>query len=106
MKRTFYLSLLFLITGFTVSAQSYMNEWIDYSKRYYKIHIGSKGLYRISKEQLDAIGLGSTDAAQFQMWKNGEEVSLFTSSASGPLNSGGFIEFWGAGNDGKWESRF
>ncbi|MFN9112155.1 MAG: hypothetical protein ACK5XN_18975, partial [Bacteroidota bacterium] len=105
MKRTSFLSILLLIVSFTVTAQTYMNEWIDYSKRYYKFSIGSKGLYRITYEQLQSLGLTGTDASHFQIWRNGEEVPLYTTASSGPLNTGDFIEFWGTGNDGKWENR-
>ena len=105
MKRTSFLSILLLMVSFTVTAQTYMNEWIDYSKRYYKFTIGSKGLYRITYEQLQSLGLNGTDASHFQIWRNGEEVPVYTTASSGLLNTGDFIEFWGTGNDGKWENR-
>lgn len=79
----------------------YNNEWIDYSKTYYKFKVGETGLYRISQAALAGIGLGATDAAHFQLWRNGEQVPVYTSSQSGALSGGGYIEFWGEANDGK-----
>ncbi|MDB5198801.1 MAG: hypothetical protein JWO92_764 [Chitinophagaceae bacterium] len=81
------------------------NSWIDYNKTYYKFKIVATGLYRISQSTLSSIGLGSTSADQFQLWRNGEEVRLYTSSASGPLAGSGYIEFWGVMNDGKKDTK-
>src|SRR5947207_7438490 len=99
MKRS--LLILFICSGFIAKAQPYNNEWIDYSKTYYKFKVGSNGLYRISQATLNSIGLGSTSAQNFQLWRNGEEISLYTSVASGPLGASDYIEFWGNMNDGK-----
>jgi hypothetical protein len=59
--------------------QSFYNEWIDYNKTYYKFKVGSTGLYRINANELTAIGLGNEGAQNFQLWRNGKEVALFTS---------------------------
>jgi hypothetical protein len=99
MKRI--LLLLLVCTGFLAKAQVYNNEWIDYSKTYYKFKVGSNGLYRISQASLNSIGLGSTPAENFQLWRNGQEIPLYTSVATGPLGSSDYIEFWGEMNDGK-----
>jgi hypothetical protein len=57
-------------------------------------------LYRINTGELTAIGLGNESAQNFQLWRNGKEVPMFTSTASGPLGANGYIEFWGERNDG------
>lgn len=77
------------------------NSWIDYSKTYYKFKVGKTGLYRISQATISAAGLGSTPAEQFQLWRNGEEVRLFTSVSAGVLTPADYIEFLGVMNDGK-----
>ncbi len=94
------LLLFFVILSFTVFSQSYNNSWIDYNKTYYKFKVGSTGLYRISQTNLNAIGLGNASAEQFQLWRNGSQVMLYTSSPTGALGSAGYIEFWGLMNDG------
>lgn len=82
-------------------AQQYGNEWIDYSKTYWKFKVGSEGIFRISKTNLDAIGVPtSATGADFVLWRNGKEVALFVSN-SGSLSSSDYIEFWGKENDGE-----
>lgn len=93
------LFVLLLLSPVFVFAQAYNNEWIDYSKTYYRFKIAQDGLYRISQSALPA-GLSGVPAEQFQLWRNGQQVTLYTSVASGPLGSGGYIEFWGKKNDG------
>ncbi len=101
MKRIL-LILLIAISGLSVTAQTfpYNNEWIDYSKTYYKFYVGKTGLYRISQTVLTSNGIGSVPAEQFQLWRNGREVPIYTSVPSGPLGGSDFIEFWGEKNDG------
>ena len=105
MKQKLFNTLILFFLFTYGSAQSYMNEWIDYNKTYYKFKVGAKGLYRISKTQLSSLGIEETDAAHFQLWNRGQEVPIYTSVASGPLPTNGFLEFWGQTNDGTWESR-
>ena len=81
------------------------NSWIDYNKTYYKFKVGATGLYRISQATLSSLGLGNTSADQFQLWRNGDPVRIYTTSASGPLASSGYIEFWGEMNDGKKDTK-
>src|SRR5215467_319424 len=99
MKRI--LLFLLLCTGLAAKSQLYNNEWIDYSKTYYKFKIGPTGLYRISETALNSIGLGTIPAENFQLWRNGQQVPLYTSVASGPLGATDYLEFWGELNDGK-----
>ncbi len=77
------------------------NSWIDYNKTYYKFKIVKDNLYRVTQPALAAIGLGSTPVQNFQLWRNGKEVRLYTSVASGTLGATDYLEFWGEMNDGK-----
>ncbi|RYZ30122.1 MAG: hypothetical protein EOO10_03930 [Chitinophagaceae bacterium] len=93
---------LLLLLSFCAEAQIvYNNEWIDYSKTYYKFRVGKDGVYRISGATLAAAGLGSASAQDFQLWRNGVQVPIYTSVVSGSLSSSDYIEFWGKMNDGK-----
>ena len=85
----------------TITHAQLNNSWIDYSKTYYKFKVGKTGVYRINQSTLSAAGLADTPAEQFQLWRNGEEVSLFISVPSGTLTIADYIEFWGVRNDGK-----
>ena len=99
-------SLLLLVVETKKSAaQSFQNEWINYSLTYQKFKIAQSGLYRINQSTLATMGWGQVPAEQFVLWRNGQQVPLYTSSASGPLPAGGFIEFWAEANDGKTDQR-
>ena len=79
----------------------YNNEWIDYSKTYYKFKVGKTGLYRINQQTLASSLLGNIPAEQFQLWRNGVQIPIYTSVATGTIPANGYIEFWGERNDGK-----
>ena len=102
MKKNLLISVL-LFASLYVQAQAYNNEWIDYSKTYYKFKVGRTGLYRINQSTLASatVGLGNITAEQFQLWRNGQQVAIYTSAATGILPVNGYIEFWGLKNDGK-----
>ena len=89
-----------LLTGMYSHAQ-FNNEWIDYNKTYYKFRVGKNGLYRISQPVLQSNGLGTVAAQNFQLWRNGEQVPIFTTVVSGVLGGADYIEFYGIINDGK-----
>jgi Peptidase family C25/CARDB len=99
--KNFLLILVLIVFGKIAGAQNYNNEWIDYNKTYYKFKVAANGLVRISQPALATIGLGSAPAEHFQIWRNGEEVTLYTSVASGAFGAADYIEFWGLQNDGK-----
>ncbi|XVJ66225.1 MAG: hypothetical protein HEQ40_08735 [Lacibacter sp.] len=105
MKRIVLYSLMFFLASAHADAQSFMNEWIDHGKTYYKFRTGEFGVHRITQAQLAAAGLGAVNAQHFQLWRNGQEVAIHTSVPTGALPSNGFIEFWGATSDGEWEKR-
>ncbi|HWK03928.1 MAG TPA: C25 family cysteine peptidase [Puia sp.] len=98
MKNFFTIALLLATLG--LCAQNYNNEWIDYSKTYYKFKVGATGLYRIPQSVLATAGLGGQPAQNFQLFRNGQEVPIYTSVASGVLGSSDYVEFWGQINDG------
>ena len=103
----FKLSLLFFLCFFfqgKLIAQ-YNNEWIDYTKTYYKFKVGASGLYRISSTTLKSAGLQNTNAEEFQLWRNGKQVPLFISNSIGLLGANDFIEFYGLMNDGKADAQ-
>ena len=95
--------LIPILLLFVTLAQAQLNNsWIDYSKTYYKFKVGQSGVYRINQPALSSLGLSNVTAEQFQLWRNGVEVNLFTSQPSGSvLTSTDYIEFLGEKNDGK-----
>jgi hypothetical protein len=99
MKKYIFIWLMGMLS-LQVNAQ-YNNEWIDYAKTYYKFKIGATGLYRISQSVLASAGLGNVNAEQLQLWRNGQQVSMYTSVPTGVIPANGYVEFWGEKNDGK-----
>ncbi|RYE19585.1 MAG: hypothetical protein EOP51_19580, partial [Sphingobacteriales bacterium] len=94
--------LLALLILTTVNAHAQLNNsWIDYNKTYYKFYIGKDDLCRIPQSVLAGIGLGATNADHFQLWRNGEQVRLFTSVSNAALGASDYIEFFAKRNDGK-----
>lgn len=94
-------SLLFIISLFAIeSSAQYGNEWIDYSKTYWKFKVGSESIVRISKSALDAAGVPSSAmGTDFVLYRNGREIPLFVSNNS-TFGASDYIEFYGVGNDG------
>lgn len=98
MKRILLPVLLFM--SFAVKAQ-FNNSWIDYNKTYYKFFVGKDTLCRIPQSTLANLGLSAVNADHYQLWRNGEQIRIFTSVSGAPLGSSDYIEFWGRANDGK-----
>jgi len=99
MKKLFTIYFLLLL-ALGAAAQPYNNEWIDYSKTYYKFKVPGNGLYRISQSTLAAAGMGAVPAQNFQLFRNGVEVPIYVTNGSGVMGSSDYIEFFGKGNDG------
>ncbi len=98
--------LIFVATfGINNANAQYNNEWIDYAKTYYKFKVPANGLHRINQPVLQSAGLGAVTAQSFQLWRNGVQVPIYTSQASGVLSAADYIEFWGKANDGEVDSK-
>lgn len=91
----------FLLFCASITHAQLNNSWIDFSKTYYKFKVSKTGVFRINQADLSSIGLTNTPAEQFQLWRNGLQIRLYTSVASGPLSVSDYIEFWGKKNDGQ-----
>lgn len=111
MRKIFYKSLLaatlaLLMNGVVATdsqAQTYGNEWINFSNSYYKFKIAREGVYRINKAQLDALGMSSVTGNQFAIFREGKEIPVYT-SATGAFGSNDFIEFYATKADGKMDT--
>ena len=96
--RRHLLIITYLLIGFVskLQAQTYGNEWIDYTQEHYKISVGADGIYRIPLTTLTANNLGSINPSDFIMWHNGQIVPIFVSVTNGAID---FIEFFGKKRD-------
>ena len=82
MKKSLLTSVIILlvITGYS----QLNNSWIDYTKTYYRFRVYSDTLCRIYQPALPP-ALASTPAQNFQLWRNGKEIRMYTSVATGVL---------------------
>ncbi len=80
----------------------YGNEWIDYSKQYYKISIADDGIYRISYQQLkdSGIDIENIQGKDFKLILLGEEIPIYCSTEDN-FAQGDYIEFYGEKNRSK-----
>lgn len=94
--------LLFSLPALHVAAQSgpYGNEWIDYSKTYYKFKVGKTGVCRIYRSALSAAGVpAGVVGSNFTLYRDGQEVPVFVSNEN--MGANDYIEFWGRKADGE-----
>ena len=97
----FIFSLLIQFFALQAMSQTYGNEWIDFSKTYFKTKVGKEGVYRISMSTLQAAGIpANVSGVQYQMFRDGVEIPIYVSN-NGVLNSNDYVEFLGKPANGK-----
>ncbi|HNL29849.1 MAG TPA: C25 family cysteine peptidase [Saprospiraceae bacterium] len=88
----------FTLTAQMVTGQDtlYGNEWIKPGKEYYKFPVFQDRIYRIPYAVLQAAGVpvNSVQGKNFQLYRMGKEVSIFTTTDS-LLSENDYIEFYG-----------
>lgn len=117
MKHLFRLSLFVYCCFNIANAQPFKNNWINYSKTYFKFRVGPfgydivnapirKGIVRINQPTLASAGLSTVPAEQFQLWSNGVQQPIYTSKTTGIFGPTDFIEFYGEIANGKIDHDF
>ncbi len=102
--KKFLLITLFALNAINAIAQVYGNEWIDFSKTYYKFPVWVDRVCRIDNATLLASGIpASTTGAQFEMYKNGKKVPIRVSK-QGVFGATDYIEFYGTKMDGSLDA--
>ncbi len=103
--------LFLIISGFILQlhpcrAQTYCNEWINYSQKYYKIKVVKDGVYRIDSSALAGAGIpvNTINPKNFQLFFRGREQYIYIQEFGGVFNHNSYIEFYGQGNDGALDS--
>jgi hypothetical protein len=73
--------------------------WYDPNKDYYKIYLNTKGVYRITYDQLNSLNIpvANLDLNRFQIFNNGLEIPLYIKDNDGNqiFTTGDYIEFVG-----------
>jgi hypothetical protein len=83
------------------------NEWINFSRPYYRVLVGKDGIYRMDYNALQAAGIpvGAVDPRTLQLFHRGTEQSLYIAGeADGQLHASDYVEFYGQRNDGKLDA--
>ncbi len=102
------LTILMIIFGVQLATAQYIvvgqdtlfgNEWINFDQTYLKIKVAEDGIYRVSQQKLveSNVPLGQVLGENFQLWHNGEQVPIWTTT-SGVMGSSDYIEFFGRKN--------
>ena len=112
MLRTFislavYLLLLGLSALNAQPANDDPTNWIKYRQTYLKIPIVENGLYRVTATELGQAGVpvDQLDPTTLQLFHRGIEQAIFVANeTTNRLGTGGFLEFYGRGNDGTPDS--
>ncbi|MCC6410095.1 MAG: hypothetical protein IT270_00465, partial [Saprospiraceae bacterium] len=79
----------------------YGNEWIDFSKTYYKIKVAADGIYRVPYAMLqNAPDIASAPGSELRLYHNGEEVPMYVTT-DGLFGGSDFVEFYGRKNRGE-----
>ena len=103
-----YLGIILFFLAAAAGAQT-TNQWIDYSQKYYRFTVTTKGVYRISANQLNQAGidLQTVSPNRFQLFRNGKEVRMWVGNRTAPdsiLNGDDFLEFYASVNNGFMDS--
>ncbi len=97
--RSLIIAILLFVTTMVV-AQPYGNEWVDFSKNYYKIPTWTNRVYRVTQPSLFAVGLPTTTlGSELRLYKNGVQIPILVST-NGTFGVNDYIEFMGARADG------
>lgn len=104
-----YLSLILTLSFLSLSSYSYgqfAQSWINFNQTYFKIPVIEDGIYRITAEDLNRIGINGINPQRLQIFHRGQEQAIWVEGeADGSLDANDYIEFYGQRNDGN-QDRF
>lgn len=103
MTRQLLLCLYLISFPFINWSQTYGNEWINYSQKYYSFKIAANGLYRIDYTTFAAsnIPITTINTANIQLFAREKQVPLLIQDGNdGVINPGDYILFYAEKNDG------
>ena len=103
------LHILFLLLAFNslTYSQTYGNEWIDYSQKYYSLKIVTSGVYKLDYATLNTSGIPLTTitSANIQMFGREKELPLhIVDGGDNTMDPGDYILFYADQNDGWLDS--
>ncbi|HTN22114.1 MAG TPA: C25 family cysteine peptidase [Pelobium sp.] len=103
MRKYFLLiTILFVLICSKSYAQTYGNEWINFTQKYVKIKISEEGIYKITYNDIINSGFqtGNFNPLKFKIFTKGIEIPLYiTGTDDGSFDKGDLIYFYGNKND-------
>ncbi len=106
-KLTPILLLTTVFFAINSKAQTYGNEWIDYSQKYYSIKVANDGVYRLDYTAMVAAGIpvATFQPENIQIFAKEREIPIHVVDGNdSSLDSGDYILFYGEQNDGWLDS--
>jgi hypothetical protein len=107
MKSKIILFLLVLI-NLQAFAQTYGNEWINYSQKYYAFPVTQSRVYRLPFATIQEAGVpvDILQVGQYRIYGKQKEIPIWVNDAdqNGLLNDGEFLEFYAERNTGWLDS--
>ena len=104
--RIFSLCILLVIVNVS-KAQTYGNEWIDYSQQYFNFPIYNTGIHRVNYAELNTslsnngILISTINTDNFQVFGRENEVFIeVLDGGDNTMDPGDYIEFYAEKNDG------
>lgn len=101
--KKYYLIIFGLFFLFNVSGQTYGNEWINFSQKYYTFPVYQDGLYKIDYNTLTAnnIPINGINPAEFQLFGKDREIPLImVDGGDNSFDSGDYFLFYAEKNNG------
>jgi hypothetical protein len=98
--KLFAILVYIFLNSSSAFTQNLGNEWIDYSKTYYKVKVWRDGIHRINKSNLDNSGIDLSNTNSIQLFKNGIEQEIYIKTNGNEVE---YIEFFGEKNDGSFD---
>lgn len=99
--------LLLTLIPIDSNAQTFGNEWINYSQSYYKFPIVEDGVYRLDYNALNSanIPLSSFQSENIQIFGKEQEIPIhIEDGGDNSIDPGDYILFYAEGNDGWLDS--
>lgn len=77
----------------------YGNEWIDFDLQYAKVLVAHDGVYKISRQDLESVGVPveSIPGSAYQVFHNGRQIPIYVSTEE-PFENSDFLLFYGEKN--------
>ena len=105
--KKFYLLITCLLFCLSSKAQTFGNEWINYSQQHYSFSLTQTGLFKIDAASLSAAGIpiNSFTAGNIQIFGRQKEIHLYIQDGGdNQLDVGDVIFFYAEKNDGWLDS--